>query len=239
MVLRLLALAPLLIAATAHAQAPGEMEPVAPVEYAPSPCAYSAAREPVMAHRWAIGLAMGSLTIAPQASPDAKTQFAVGELSLRYRATPHFELELALGGGREQLSDGTQGDREINTGMLAARYRFNIEEAWNWWVMGGLGGMSVANYYASQEERKAAERPMGQLGVGIERRFRRFALQVELRAISVGQNPDQTTPLSGTVMGGGPVKSPAGTPVPPPGGNYMATDKQSGAVASIGASYYF
>jgi hypothetical protein len=231
MVLRLLALAPLLIAATAHAQAPGEWEPqAAPAAPAASPCSYAAAREPVMAHRWAIGASVGSLAIAPEGAPDNKTQFGVGELSLRFRATPHLELEVALGGGREQLADGSQGDRQVNTGLLAARYRFSIEQPWNWWLMGGFGGISVASQYATQEERKANERPMGELGIGIERRFRRFALQVELRGIGIGPSQDQlkATPVMGR---------PGGQPVPP--SSTMPSEKQSGGLMTIGASYYF
>ncbi|MDB4956601.1 MAG: hypothetical protein JWO36_4170 [Myxococcales bacterium] len=237
MVLRLLAFAPLLIAATAHAQAPGDTVVVAPPSLAPpvNPCGYSAAREPVMAHRWAIGFSVGSLAIAPDAAPDNKTQFGVGELSLRFRATPHLELEAALGGGREQLADGTQGDRQVNMGLLAARYRFSIEQPWNFWLMAGFGAISVASQYASQDELKANQRPLGEFGVGIERRFRRFALQAELRGIGVGPPQDQAQGAPPPVMGA-PGK-PSGQPPTPP--SAMSTDRQSGGLMTIGASYYF
>src|SRR5882724_10152117 len=89
-------------AATARAQAPGEYEgqPLMPPGYVqPQPVAIAApAHESVMANRWAIGFAIGHLAVAPKDSPDPsadKTEFGIGELSLRYRATLHLELELA------------------------------------------------------------------------------------------------------------------------------------------------
>src|SRR5690348_14546158 len=114
---RVLAIATVIaaFAATARAQAPGEMAPAVP----PPPPQFVAncgsSSIDVMANRWAVGLSVGSLSTAPKDTPDDKTQFGIGELALRFRATPHLELELAVGGGREQLSDGTQGDAEIHT----------------------------------------------------------------------------------------------------------------------------
>ena len=40
-------------------------------------------------------------------------EFGVGELSLRFRLTPHLELEGAFGGGRQQLKDGKDGTLEF------------------------------------------------------------------------------------------------------------------------------
>src|SRR5262249_40724691 len=111
-----LSLAPLFAASLARAQAPGEVAPqivvapvVAPVVVAPTPTAAVVAPAPavvpgnvicgggggesVMANRWAIGFSVGSMSLAPDAAPDDKTAFAVGELALRFRATPHLELE--------------------------------------------------------------------------------------------------------------------------------------------------
>ena len=128
--MKLLAIAiPLLVAATAHAQAPGQVmiEPT-PMAYGPGagpsavePSAVATDAIPVMANRWAVGLSVGSLSIAPKDSPDAQTDFAIGQLSLRYRATYHLEVELALGGGQEKLQDGTQGDLEVITGLIGLR----------------------------------------------------------------------------------------------------------------------
>jgi len=232
MLLRVLVVASLLSAATAHAQAPGEMapQPIGPGGYAPvGPCA-CAPHESVMANRWAVGLSVGSLGLAPKDQPDAQTQFGIGELSLRYRATLHLEVELALGGGREQLADGSQGDHQVNAAALGLRYRFRPEQAWNWWLMGALGGVSVTAVGATDQERKDAQRPMTELGVGIERRFRRFALHAELRAIGVAEDPN----------GAAPVKVAPSAPnmmVPPPGP--APSTAQSGGQLTIGASYYF
>jgi hypothetical protein len=235
MPMKLLALAiPLLVAATAHAQAPGEM---APMDAAPgagpstvAPAGYAAAEVPVMANRWAVGLSVGSLSVSPQDQPDNKTEFAVGSLSIRYRATYHLEVELAMAGGQEKLQDGTQGDRQVNAGLIGLRYRFAADRHWNWWLGGGLGALSVTQVGATDQERQDAQRPIGALSIGLEHRWQQFALDAELRGFSIGQRQDQATTM--------PVASGSNVMTPPANG---AAPDQSGGGGSltIGASYYF
>jgi hypothetical protein len=200
------------------------------------------ARESVMANRWAVGMSIGHLGIAPKDSTDSsqQTDFGVGELSLRYRATLHLELEVAFGGGREQLKDGTQGDLEAKTGMIGLRYRFCPEGEWNWWLMGGFGGLQVAQHGSTDQQFQDSERPMGQFGVGVERRFHHFALQAELRAIGIGpQKTSDVMPVTGTVSP--PAQTTTTTTQPPAPQPTMAatSDQLSGGQVTIGASYYF
>ena len=103
--------ASLFVAATAYAQAPAEYEEASgapgmaePVPVVPTP-------EPPRPRRWSVGLGIGSLDLAPHSAPDAKTQFGVGQIAVRYLATRHLEIELAFAGGREQLEDGNEGDQ--------------------------------------------------------------------------------------------------------------------------------
>lgn len=235
-----LSLAPLFAASVAHAQAPGEVVPVAaPAGDGASACAAPCGCrhvESVMENRWAIGLSLGSMSLAPDGQPDSKTSFGVGELALRFRATPHLELELSAGGGREQLANNQQGELEVNTVALSARYRFNPEGAWNWFLMGGIGGASVTLHDATQQERDDATHPLAMLGVGIERRFHHFALQAELRAIGIGDkkrsDPPMATPTPATDPGA------MTTTVTPPT-TTAPSDKQSGGALTIGLSYYF
>ena len=227
--LRPAAVIALLLAATsiARAQAPGEMAPsAAPPPPPPGFVCAGAAPIDVMANRWAVGLGIGSLSLAPKSAPDNKTDFGIGELSLRFRATYHLELEAAFGGGREQLKDGSQGNLEARTAVLAARYRFAAAQHLNWWLMGGIGGISVAQDGATDQQFQDAQRPLGELGIGLERRWTQFALHVELRAIGVGPRKDQTQPVAQTM-----------TTNPPPA---MTTDDHlNGGQLTIGASYYF
>jgi len=234
-------LAPLFLgsaASLAHAQAPGEAVPPPIAPAADSPCATpcggcSRAAESVMENRWAVGLSLGSMSLAPDGQSDNKTGFGIGELALRFRATPHLELELSAGGGREQLANNQQGDLEVNTAALALRYRFRPEAAWNWFVMGGLGGASVVSHDATKQERNDATQPLGMLGIGLERRFHHFALQAEARAIGVG---DKTR--NSDAMAAPPPAQPGamGTTPPPP---VTPSQKQSGGALTIGLSYYF
>jgi opacity protein-like surface antigen len=216
--------ASLFAAHTAFAQAPGEQPanfaPVQPVLVAPPP-------PPPM--RWSVGLSIGGLGLAPESMPDNKTNFSIGELSLQYRPTYHLELQLQLGGGREQLPDNKgQGDLEASTVALSLRYRFRPAQAWNWWLSAGVGAITVASHEATDQEKKDASRGMFQLGIGLERRWTHFALNAELRAVGVGQkdpSQDMATPVANT------------TNTPPPA--TMPDDKVSGGQFTIGANYYF
>jgi hypothetical protein len=221
-------------AGSAFAQAPGEV--VAPADDASAPPAYEQpapmviqiARPSVMDDRWSVGLSLGSMTLSPDGSHD-QTGFGIGELALRFRATPHLELEASAGGGRQQLDNGDPGDLQVNTAALALRYRLFPESAWNCFVMAGIGGASVTFHDATDQQRDDATHALAMLGVGVERRFHHFALQAELRAVSIaGSHPDdkmaESAPVSGTIT----------TPSPSP-----ATDKLTGGSLTIGASYYF
>jgi hypothetical protein len=174
------------------------------------------------------------VSIAPKDQPDNKTRFGLGELSLRFRATYHLEVELALGGGREQLEDGTQGSRETNIGMLGLRYRFAADRHWNWWLGGSVGSISVTQNGATDQEKHDAQRPMGSLAIGVEHRWSQFALQAELRGFGVGdpKNQDQVKAAPVETM-------PGSTTQPPPPTMTAPSDQQSGGMFTIGASYYF
>lgn len=246
--------APLFAAPLAHAQAPGEVQPVvvapvvaqpvvvAPVVVspvaapgvapvvapgvapAPAPEAGCEPRPAVMDNRWAIGFSLGGMSIAPSDTPDDQTHFAVGELALRFRATLHLELELAVGGGRERTPDNMDGDLQVSTAALALRYRFRAEEHWNWFLMGGLGGASIASHDATSQERSDATQPMFELGIGTEYRFDHLALQAELRGFGLGA---KTTPAA---------DQPAQMTTTAPN---TADIQRSGGSLSIGLSYYF
>jgi hypothetical protein len=236
-------------AGSARAQAPGDVQLAPPGEVQPAPMAppplyvvQPPPRESVMANRWAVGLSIGHLSLSPQGStdPSAKTDFGVGELSLRFRATLHLELELALGGGQQQNPDGTPGDLEAHTGMLAARYRFCAECPWNWWLMAGLGAASIVQHGATDQEVSDAQRPLAAVGIGIERRFRHFALNAELSAISLGapKNADTIQPVLPPPAPSSSTSTQVPTMPPPPSPSGM-TDKLSGGQLTIGASFYF
>jgi len=251
---RVLAVAALVvsISATARAQAPGDTEmegagpgaqPVMVAPATPPPygaCGAAAAPIHVMANRWAVGFSIGSMTVQPKDSTSSadQTQFGVGELALRFRLTPHLEIEGAVGGGRQQLPDGSQGDLQTKTALLSLRYRFMPGHHWNWWLMGGLGDVQIAQHDASDQEFQNTQRPVGALGIGIERRFHNFALQAELRGMGIGPIKQQAEPTAASTTP--PVDPTTGMPVPPSRNPPTTTaDQMSGGQLTIGASYYF
>lgn len=206
---------PLFIASLAHAQAPGEVPVQAPPEMVLQPA------PSVMDNRWAIGFSFGSMSLVPEHS-DADTAFGIGELAVRFRATPHLELALSAGGGRDH-HDGMEGDLEVTQVAFAARYRFMPEAAWNWYAMAGIGAAAVTWRDASDEERDDATHPMIQLGLGLERRFEHFALQAEARIVGIGsREKDDAMPAN--------VDDP--TTLDP-------RQRLSGGALTVGASYYF
>jgi opacity protein-like surface antigen len=232
----LFVVASLFVAATAYAQAPGEVAPQAmpaPVMVVPAPTACAGCiREPVMANRWSVGLSVGSMGLSPKDNPDDKTNFAVGELAIRFRATPHLELALAFGGGGEKLSNNMDGQREVSMGALQLRYRFMPEHHWNWYLMAGLGGASITQKDATDQERQDAQRGLFQLGAGLEYRFQQFALGIELRGMGMSETKaDQAAPVM--------VTAGATTDPTPPPANTVSSGQYSAGQLTLGASYYF
>lgn len=197
--LTVLGFVPLFAAASAGAQAPGEMPP------APVPAAPQVVVAAPQVHRWSIAVGVGAMGLAPKHAPEAQADFSIAEIAIRYLAGTNFEIELGASGGRQQLEDGREGDLAMGSVMLAARYHFRPRQTWDWWLMGGLGGMVVAPHRSSDEELDRAQRPAGVLGIGIERRFNRFAIHAEARAIAAAETEaerEMTVPVYGDMQSG-------------------------------------
>jgi len=223
-----LIVASLFVVGTAYAQAPGEYEEVAPPGMAP-PVAPAPPPPPPREQRWSVGLGVGSLGLAPHHDPENESHFSIGQLAVRWRPWRHLELELALSGGGEKLQDGTEGDREVGSGVLGLRYRFNPHARWNGWLMAGMGSLTVSYKDATDDERKALKQSTLQFGGGIERRWTHFALEAELRAVGVAplENKDQpmTTVITTSTM-----------TTPPP---TTTVDGWKGGQLTISGNYYF
>lgn len=212
-------------AGTAYAQAPGQSydDPY----YNPAPPAYgpyyaqppAAPVGPQLPGRWSIGLNMqGASFAADNAEPGNEANFEGGSLALRYRPWRKVSLELSLGGGRQKLEDGMDGDLAMGTGTLAARYHFNQENHWNFWLLFGVGATTIARHDATDDEIDAAQRPHVALGAGLEYRFTNFALQLEVRGMGLGQTEDEKMLQEQGVYTG---------------------EGISGGLVTLGASYYF
>lgn len=232
-------------ATVAHAQAPGDTTPEAapvPPSAAPmvieNPC--GGCVDP-MRNRFALGLNVGGMSVTVDDDvAQTETKFRTAELSIRYRMTPHFELELLLSGGRQVLADNTDGDLAMGGGTLAARYRFRPDRAWNWWLMAGLGATVIEHQDSTKEARNNAQRGHAAFGVGLERRFRHLAIHAEMRGVGMGERND--------AMNGGPTVRPpqtdtGGTPnpplVPPNVSDTRTGAALSGGQFTVGASFYF
>jgi hypothetical protein len=215
-----------LAGSVAFAQAPGEAD-LAPPGMAP---AVVVASPPPPIRRLSVGLGIGGMDLAPHSAPDATTSYSMGQIAVRYLATRHLEIELALGGGQEQLEDGSPGYRELSQGVLALRWRFSPQRRWNWWLMAGMGSLAITGPEASDTEREAQTQSTLQFGVGLERRWNRFAIQAEMRVVGVAPNDTEDMPALAYPPNMGTVgTSPANDP-------YQG---KKGGSFSISGNYYF
>lgn len=207
-----------LAAGTAYAQAPGESYDNNPPAYGPyyaQPPAVVVEQGPQLPGRFSIGLNMQSASFGVGDGPEDK--FDGGSIAIRYRPWRHVDLELSLGGGRQNI-DGMEGALAMGTGTLAARYHFNQENHWNFWLLFGVGATTIARHDATDEEIDAAQRPHLAIGAGLEYRFTNFALQLEARAMGLGQTEDEQMLQEQGV--------------------YTSEGLSGGSIA-LGASYYF
>jgi len=203
----LVVVASLLVAGTATAQ-PGAtppMTPTAPPFPAPAPT--------VMDRRFAISLELGPLGLTPEREGAEAVTFGYVELSGRWRIVRSFEIGMSIGGG------GALADTVSTAALfLDARYRFMPEQPWNVFALVSLGAISAGSKDGGDEERQG--RGALRLGVGVERRFGRWALDAQLRLVGVGHNtrymPAELTPAS-----------------------ELATSKLSGGALAIGGTFYF
>lgn len=211
------------LAATATPAAAQEGPPGACACAVPAAAVVAPTRAPLP--RWGVGLHATALTLAPEDSPDAKTEYSGGGLQLRYRLAPRWQLELSLDHVREQRADGTEGDRHLQSATLAALYHFRPHARWDWYVLAGIGATGDGNPELTDEEREASQQAHFHLGAGVERRFRHVGIAAELRAVGIAP-PEE--PEAKDV----PANAPAMT-VP---GEAKGT---SGGQLTIAATYYF
>ena len=199
---RLLAVSIALAPAAALAQSPGDDYGggdyyAGPSATAPQPwVAPQPPPPPAFDARWSIGLAMGGASFAPKDQPDAKADFDIGQIAVRYRGWRHLELELAMAGGTQKLPQdmrSVDSEYEIAQVTFAAKYRFNVQDHWNWWLMAGVGSTTIAPKGAPDDQRQASARPHGLIGLGLEYRWTKFALQAEAKALKLGPTQDEQT----------------------------------------------
>lgn len=224
---------PLLISTVAYAQAPGEVDPYAPPD---QPAVSPPVREWTR-HRVSVGLNLGATSVTAGGDAEGtETNFRIAELALRYRVGPHLELELMVGGGRQVLEDDTDGDLAMGGGTFSARYRFRPGRSWDWWLSGGIGATVIELHDSTEEQRDAATRPHVAFGVGLEKRWNRFALHAELRMMGIGPREDQADDAP-QVDPPAPEGRP-GTTARLPADVRGAKDLSAG-VFTLGASFYF
>jgi hypothetical protein len=185
---------------------------------------------PQRIRRLSIGLGIGHMSLAPHNAPDMKTDFGLGSIAIRYLLGRHLEFEASFAGGDAQTDNNQPANLSVAQGVLAARWRFSPQNRWNWWLMAGMGSLAVYPKDAGSDQRKAADQSTLQFGIGLERRWTRFAIQAELRAVGVKAN-DQTDTAN--------PPPPEMYPNPPEPPAPTGTVGRKGGMFGVTANYYF
>lgn len=218
-------------AAPALAQAPGNCDCAVPVVVAPQPS------QGWQGQRFGVGLRFSSISLSPENDPDSETEFAGGGLQLRYRINARWELEGAIDGGREQLEDGSEGSVHLSMMTVSALFHLRPYRRWDIYALAGIGG--AAAHQEGMDPDDAPQFGHVALGIGVERRFRRFGIAAELRMIGMSPSEDDTAtaqpptpdtrPDGSTGMAVPPLDEPA----------VIEDDGIGGGQFSLVANYYF
>jgi hypothetical protein len=201
----------LVVARTASAQAPGEVQPIAPPP-APIVCADCLS---VMEHRWSVSLSLAATGLQSKDNTD-QVNLGGGEVAVAFRATPHLELQLQLADAHENHED-IDSHMELGSVAFAFRYHFLPFQHWDVYAHAALGSATLTQ----DAQPKSDARAMFQLGFGVEYRFVHLAIHIELRGLAIGSL--MTVPLT----------DPAGD------GGIRLAGQLSGGQGVLGASYYF
>ena len=221
-------LVPALSTAAFAQGAPGDCEDCYVV--APTPIAVAA--DPALSHRLGVGLHVASLAIADRNDPEADpTQLGGGGIQVRYRLTRRWELELGVTTLQQHDADHMATGPQVHAGTIGASFHMRPGHRWDWYLLGAVGGIHEGDRHATADHQGRA---MGQLGIGLERRWRHLDLGIELRAVGIA--PAQTDSTQQPPAEAQPGTAAARTAAPTP-----TTDERgdSGAQLSFAATYYF
>lgn len=147
---------------------------------------------------WGIGAhASGVGLSASDAEGDEARSFELGGggIQLRYRLNWRWSFEAEIDGVSGQLEDNGPTRRSSGLG-LAAIFHINPYQAWTWHVLAGFGGgrddIRFLEFVDDKPMRGEVSFSHGmfQLGGGVERRFRKFGVGIELRLLGMTRNDD-------------------------------------------------
>jgi hypothetical protein len=172
--------------------------------------------------RWGIGFHLSGLGLSSESVPDESFELGGAGVQLRYRLAARWELELAVQRVRgEREGDGLE--RDLRLGTLGVAFHLTPRSRWDVSLTAGLGGgrEDVSAPAGKGMQPAAFAYAHAYLGVGLERRFDRWGLAGELRAIGLARDPDE---LDGPAF--------AGTDFPVP-------EESGGAQLRLAATYFF
>jgi hypothetical protein len=181
--------------------------------YAPPPPAAA----PAGSHwydRIGVGLHITGMSVSPATeNRDERvepTDYGGGGLHLTYRLGARWELE-----GSSDHVENEETGQSLEGGSLGVRFHITPHRRWDFYVLGGLGGMTDEN-----------EQHLGTVhaGIGVERRFNRIGLAAEWRAMGLQPHVEEEGAAASTM------------PVPD---EAAAEDGLGAGVLRVAASYHF
>lgn len=213
------ALVPSLAAAQPGAQ------PAQPAMLGPEPAQVVAAPVPYdLARRLGVsarGLSLG----ATSADSETELSYAGGGLGVSYRLNARWELV-----GSIDALDAEQGS-DLHVLAVTARYHMRPHQAWDWYVLAGLGVVhevpeeqtGFAPDGGEMTEEHGEGRGQVHAGVGLTRRFRRIGLSAELALVHIAAQQE-------AVVDGAALAMPAAQPL---------AEELGGATFTLAATYFF
>jgi opacity protein-like surface antigen len=171
--------------------------------------------EPWEAHRFALGLHLGAVSIDDSFAPDGQQQFSTGGLVARYRASRRLELELAIDHGNQQI-DEMKTDYQLTAATASLLVHMRPQARWDWYLLAGVGANERRFKDAADETADA--RAHLAFGAGLEYRFDHLVLGLEVRGLAIGARERDDVRIAAVN------EDDEGT---------------GGAQASLGASWYF
>jgi hypothetical protein len=180
---------------------------------------------PELTRRIGIGLHFTGLAIANEANPDDPTELAGGGIQIRYRMNRRWELQLALDSLREQDEEGMPVGPELHSATVGVMLHLSPLRPWDVYLLGAIGGIGERDEPSRTSVERAESRGQFHVGVGLERRWRSFSINAELRGVGIAPAEDEpmtTTPRPGSV---------------PPAVNEAEPD--SGVMVTLGGTFFF
>jgi hypothetical protein len=155
--------------------------------------------------RFGIGLRTTAQTVAPKDDASNALHMGGGGITLRYRLSRIWALELTSESMKSPAMDGgttAAYSRSAKSSVFAIQWHFFDRGHWDWYALFGIGGTNADVSYAKIDGTTgtwSAKQTTAHLGIGVEYRCHHFGIGAELRAVGLAQKDDGSNTQPGLI----------------------------------------